>query len=790
MRYPASRYAPFLLALALPLALSCPARAQNRRVAIIVDTSGSMTHNDKARFAVLGAKLMADILDSGDRLSVIKIPMQQSSCEDGPTPSLSRNFSGASRASFKRGLDAFLKYEGPYDAFAAPVNNAISFLKRGGSSRLLLLLADAGGFTCPREQAAKLTRLQRSGVIVAAINLGSTSGAFTGNPPFSYSSYARSSGQVLLRLAKIYQRMLGSRRVQSGKVSGGTVRVTISPYIKQAYLVVAGDGDIQPLSSASSNPGAASVDNNYRGGGRVAGLDGKVRSYRLVHLTGPKAGPWTFTASGLGSSASYMLLQETSIRPRLIARPYTTSGESRIEVELIDENTGKRITDPSRIPDLRVTVRLGGRKVTFQDDGGGGDRKAGDGVFTTRHRFKKKGKRPLRVRVSTRDSNRSTALTADVKDISWVLRPRTPSRVLAGQAAKLLVDVAPVAPGVPLVDLPAEINADWGAGSTVLRDDGKGGDATAGDRQFTGSWTPMQVGKKTLTFRAKRGKASQRTSADVEVLGKIKFAAPRPVKLGEVGSGQTRSGQLDLTDAQVWGTFKLEVDSKFDSAGTALELDTGGGWQLVGKGPLTVTLSKGGQLTWPVRARVGPCPAGLKPSQSPSFLLSTKDPEGKPLSHEVPIILTVKKDPWLTCYWYIPATIISAALLLFIIYGYIWPFSFPGRSGIVISPEEDTSEGFFYPIRRARGTRRKFYRHATAYICSDYRISGKARGAILRLRAQRQGIYMEPLPGYTVERLNMDDEWEAIPATMQRCRSGVTYRYEPGSLYFEFRSKG
>ena len=79
MRYPASRYAPFLLALALPLALSCPARAQNRRVAIIVDTSGSMTHNDKARFAVLGAKLMADILDSGDRLSVIKIPMQQSS---------------------------------------------------------------------------------------------------------------------------------------------------------------------------------------------------------------------------------------------------------------------------------------------------------------------------------------------------------------------------------------------------------------------------------------------------------------------------------------------------------------------------------------------------------------------------------------------------------------------------------------------------------------------------------------------------------------------------------------
>jgi hypothetical protein len=109
--------------------------------------------------------------------------------------------------------------------------------------------------------------------------------------------------------------------------------------------------------------------------------------------------------------------------------------------------------------------------------------------------------------------------------------------------------------------------------------------------------------------------------------------------------------------------------------------------------------------------------------------------------------------------------------------------------GVVLSPEEDMNEGFFYPIKAERGTGSRFYKDARAYICQDFRLSGKAKGALVRLRASGKRVYLSPAHGMAVYRQNLEGEWDELPTEETLMHFGVSYKNALGTLFFELRNR-
>ncbi|HEX6159211.1 MAG TPA: VWA domain-containing protein, partial [Thermoanaerobaculia bacterium] len=231
--------------------------AASRNLAIIVDTSGSMQQNDQKRYTMQLSQVLADLMNAGDELSVIRMPGDFfSSCSAGPSSSLVLQLDPRDRAAFKNNLDGLIQFNtGTY--FAAPIRTAISLLKRHSApQRMLLVIADSGGLgSCESTLTRELLELKQSGVAIAAINLGSSGGAFDTNPAFDFTTSALDAQGLIEAVAMVYQRFLGAKQVQTGRVQG-EIRVDIAPFVDEAFLVVAADGPISGIQQVPGNPGA------------------------------------------------------------------------------------------------------------------------------------------------------------------------------------------------------------------------------------------------------------------------------------------------------------------------------------------------------------------------------------------------------------------------------------------------------------------------------------------------------------------------------------------------------
>ena len=778
-----------LLPLVGVIALGASAlQAANRHLAIILDTSGSMQENDRQRYTMQLSQVLSDLLDPGDELSVIRMPTEFfSSCSAGPTSSIVLRLDPADRARFKRELDAFVQFDtGTY--FAAPVRTAISLLPPDpAASRMLLVIADAGGLGgCGDVLTRELLDLKRGGVTIAAINLGGPGGAFDSNPAFDFTTSALNAQGLIEAVALIYQRFLGARQVQTGRVQDEIV-VDVAPYVEKAFLVVAADGPINALVQGSGNPGAAAIDLNHRGGGQTRGLDGVVRGYRIARLERPAPGRWHFRVTGVGPGGGWMLLQESAIGVRLLSPTVPKNADVPLEVELFDQRTGKKIADPSSLPGLQVTLEAGGSPVTFRDDGQGGDRQAGDGVLTATTRFDKSGDTPLNVHLQSQLLDQRIALTTHVIDATWKLDVQSPKRAEVDHPVTLSVAVEPVGPPASL-RAPDHINALTGGPIVELRDDGKGSDRKGSDRIFSGDWTPADTGTLHLDYVPVGGSPAPPAGAPLEVVGRLRFARPVPVPLGRLKSASTATGQLDLGSADVRGNFELKVSTSFQRARSVLEIDLGNGWVPLGSNPQTLRLAEGGRRTWPLRLRVGSCPEAHPGGKPIDLVITGTGVDGHPISTTVPIGVEIVPDHWLRCWW--PFIAAAAGLLAvgIVIHGFWVPSRFPPRLGVVLSPDEDINEGFLHPIRGQRGSGSGFYRDARIYICQDFRLAGHPDNAVARLRADRTQVRIAPASGAAVWRRNADGVWEQISPNESTARFGDLYRNDMATLFFELRN--
>jgi hypothetical protein len=762
-------------------------QAASRNLAIIVDTSGSMQQNDRQRYTVQLTQVLADLMDTGDELSVIRMPATDLSfCTAGPSSSLVLQLDPRNRADFKRSLDGLIQFDtGTY--FAASIRTAVSLLERDASpQRMLLVIADSGGLgICERTLTRELLALKQSGVTIAAINLGSSGGAFDANSAFDFTTSALDAQGLIEAVAMVYQRFLGAKQVQTGRVQG-EIQVEIAPFVNEAFLVVAADGPIAGIQQLPGNPGAAAIDDNHRGGGTTRGLDGLVRGYRIARLERPAAGRWRFRAAGVSQQAGWMLLQDSAIGARMVSSPTIPKGTAApIEVELIDQRTGKKVTDPSKLPGLRVELEADGRKTTFRDDGKNGDRQAGDGVYTAMTTFDKVGETPLSVHLQSDFLDRRVPIQAKVIDAAWRLEARSPRRVEVDREIALSVIAHPI--GTPQRP-PERIDALTGEVAVQLRDDGRGADRQAGDRTFTGNWTPHRTGRLNIDYVPVGGNPAAQTRGPLDILGRIRFGKVVPVRFGRIESESARTAPLDLASADVRGVFDLKVTSSFDRDRSIVEADFGSGWIPLGRDPQALRIAEGSVRTWPLRLRTGECPEGHTSGQSFEIVIAGTGADGRPVRTAVPVTVEIVPDSWLHCWW--PLLVLGLAFLLLsiLIHGYWSPSRFPPRIGVVLSPEEDLGEGFFHAIRSVRGSRSGFYRDARIYICQDYRLGAKPRNAVARLRADRKLVRIEPAGDALVWRRTADGLWEQIPPGESTARFGDVYRNDSSNLFFELRN--
>jgi hypothetical protein len=755
------------------LVLAGPAEAAGRRVAILIDTSGSMVQTDPQRYTVQLSQIIADILDDSDELTVVRLRnVFLVFCSGGPSSSLSIRLDPRRRSAFKSGIDGLIAYDGNND-FASAIRTAMQALSLDpGKKRMLLMIADSGGLDpCAEPLTRELVRLHDSGAVVAAVNIGSTTGAFENNPAFDFTTPAQDPQELVNAVAEVYQRFLGARKVQTGTVRSG-IEVEIDPFVREAYLVVAADGPVGRLEQGPGNPGARALDLDHRGGGETQGLDGRRRGYRIVRFERPGPGRWHFRAPGLSADAAWVLIQEDTLGVRLVSPGKVAEGANVLEAELYDTETGQPVRDLAKVPGAGVSIEVDGREIPLRDDGSGGDRTPGDGIFSASHDFQGTGKRDLSMRLKTRNIDRVLTGGLEVMEAGWRVVPPPPQKATLGEPVPLKVDLQPVgAPGAPRVP-PEKIDIKVdGTPEGELRD--RGGEG--GLRRYEGSWTPRKLGPQDVELAPVGGSPAVPATARVEVLGSLEFGAPVPVRFGRLKSGGEGSATLDLSPAKVKGGFDLEVTSAFGSSGSQLEMETPAGWVPLGRKPVQIRLEDGGARSWPLRLRVGSCPADCEPSEVHRVVVSGAGPDGKPRRLEVPLTAEVVPDPWLVCWWPVLAAVGLAALTGFLIYGFWSPSRFAPRIGVQISPEPDMSEGFFHPIRGARGSGSGFYRDAMIYV-GNFELTPRPGSALARLRAHRNQVRLQPMNGGTLWRQTQDGEWDQVAAGEATVRSGVIYR--------------
>lgn len=828
-----------LLAFALMAGFAWP----QRRISVIVDTSNSMTQNDQQRYATQIAKILGDLVNDDDQIQVVRMPriglpplppkptsfslrdmaayveaLRQraqtiksldENCSDPADPSLAVTLHGSDRLTFKTSVDSLLVNDtGTY--FVQPVKTALNFLTSSRSiQRMLLFVADSGGFgpTCTQQLTNDLNAFRQTGAHVGLINLGSTAGSFSGNPAFDSTTAAPDSEALVKAVAQFYQRFLGGKKVQTGGASGSTT-VTIDPYVKEAFVVIAAEGPISSLDVQSGNPGAAKIEENYRGGGSTIDLHNYARGYRIVRLVNPNAGQWTISAPGV-SDGGWMLIQDYSISLRALpVSPVAAGSTAQIQFEAIDTRTGQRITDPAALAGMKVEVKMGGVPMSATANG--------DGTFFATHRFSQPGKQVVQARVISGVIDRATPVTVEVAEGGWRMVSQSPTRGEVNAPVLLKVKVEPI--GTAAAVAPENIVAEIG-GQKIQMTPGP-------DHTYTGSWTPSRAAKETIQFIPTGGLNVAPGMAEVEIVEKrvdgppaapstpapvapsaaspvalpppppaelapappdFRLGRPQPIRFESLSSGKTGTGRLTFDDAKVPRDTEVSLTTDFNLRGSVLEIETPAGWTQLGSSPLKV-LARADQVpAWPVRLRVESCPKACAASELHEIALATSRAGGGEDRLTAPVNVEVVPDPWLPCNWKWVAASVAALLTSLIFYGFVWPQRFGARIGVQLSPEIDLSEGFFYPLRNQPGSRIGFYRHARVFLSQDFRITGKAGGSFVKLRAGNKRVFIQPMHGQSLLRQRLDGEWDRVPNEETVAREGTVYRNEDASIFFDLR---
>ncbi|MCG8460907.1 MAG: hypothetical protein MI919_31875, partial [Holophagales bacterium] len=365
------------------------------------------------------------------------------------------------------------------------------------------------------------------------------------------------------------------------------------------------------------------------------------------------------------------------------------------------------------------------------------------------------------------------------------LRPRLvqPEEALAEAETRLVVEVVAGEAGTPVRDQALLAGAsvsvsggELGAVELERRDDGR----------FEGVGRFRRSGEAVLTLALTSPVVESRVETKLVVSG---FFRPRrnevEIELGRLGVGEQSCRAVEL-EADHQGEVPLRAEGlRRRPAEHELVLriaDRDEDWRLDGEG----RLSPEDRLE--VCLRVG----ARAPSSSSEGLPWIR--LGVPGAEEtVSLLLAWQVDGlgfWARWGWLV-LTVLGVLLLIFVITGFVLPHRFsPSLSLVFVDEREELDEQQPQPLAQWKGVGIGFYRHARAHLQTSFRVSGKSRGALATLQAERRGARVLPGKGAALSRETLDGDWETVAAEGRKVRGGDTYRIGEGGPYFRVAVRG
>jgi hypothetical protein len=323
----------------------------------------------------------------------------------------------------------------------------------------------------------------------------------------------------------------------------------------------------------------------------------------------------------------------------------------------------------------------------------------------------------------------------------------------------------------------ATVTAEFQGQTLTLYDDGSHGDKTPHDGRYTGLATFKDSGKIPLRLTLKSSFVDKTVETNVLVSGFFRYTGgPISIDLGVINVKTIKESCKPLIfEAKHSGQVPFELKSlKSLPDAHALTIKLSNGSTLMPDGPpvsLTSTDKMEVCLSVLDKAR------SSRADDEPWLKLTVAQSQAP--AHQVTIRLKWRVDGltfWERWGWLI-LLILAILVLLFIILGFILPERFQPTLALVFVPERDElDEHTPQPVKQWKGVGIGFYRNARAYLHANYRLSGKAQGALACLEAVKNGVRIIP-KGSSLFRENLDGDWDEVPNVGQKIRPGDIFRF-------------
>src|SRR3990172_7221747 len=304
----------------------------------------------------------------------------------------------------------------------------------------------------------------------------------------------------------------------------------------------------------------------------------------------------------------------------------------------------------------------------------------------------------------------------------------------------------------------AVITAQFQGQKITLVDNGTKGDTTANDSRFSSEVRFKDTGEIPVSLNLKTLWTDRTVDTKVSVSGSFTYAGdPVELDLGTLTAGQDSCKPLDWKPEQKGDVpFELELMNPLPE-GRSLESKLPDGSALKpGEGHAIIRVGDNPQV----------CLRTSKEAESSvsqkELWLSLHVANSKEPQHQVKIHLSwvVKGLTFLQRWGWLILSILALLIVLFILGGYIVPQRFQPAMALTFVPDiKEIDEQTPQPIKQWKGVGIGFYRNARAFLHADFRISGKAQGALATLQAEKGGARVLP-SGMPLFRETIDGEWE------------------------------
>ncbi|MCP4702884.1 MAG: hypothetical protein GY862_39390 [Gammaproteobacteria bacterium] len=330
-----------------------------------------------------------------------------------------------------------------------------------------------------------------------------------------------------------------------------------------------------------------------------------------------------------------------------------------------------------------------------------------------------------------------------------------------------------------------ELKAEFQGKTVILSDNGTQGDAVPDDGRYTAlvkfqgndEQAPVQLHLKSRFVE-------HTTEALVKLTGRFEYTGEMlTVDLGVLHAGQKICHALIFPAEHQGGIpFELQQLIKPLPKGHGLEVRLSTGKALIPDGdPIRVTPDTKFEVCLKTTRKAA---SSIKEGREPGLMLRVAGSEN--VEHRIPVSLrwTVEALSFWALWGWLILSILFALLVIFIATGFILPHRFQATLALVFVPDrEDLDEHTAQPVKQWKGVGIGFYRNARAFLHADFRLSGKARGALACLQAERGGARAMPEKSALFKE-TLDGDWEAVAASGQKARPGDIYKIGDKGPYF------